>query len=163
MTGGGAASTDPVARFAEAAERYCAWAENEPEVPEWELETAIRFLLELTACALDLPEVEVEDGDEDGERPSHDAWQSVFRRFTPVPASYYATCDPEELVDGSPVVGDVHDDLADTWRDLRHGLDLHRAGRVDAACWHWRFSFRSHWGWHATEALRVLVAKLHSS
>jgi hypothetical protein len=155
-----AGASDPVARFAEVAERFCAWAENPPEVAEWELETAIRFLLELTARALDLPDADVDD-DEDTPGPDDAATKAVYDRFSVLPAGLYATVDPEDVAGDSQLVGDVLDDLADVWRDVRTGLDAHRADRVDEACWQWRFSFRSHWGWHATEALRVLVAKLH--
>jgi hypothetical protein len=157
VTAAGAGASDPVARFAETAERYCAWSENPPEVVEWEVETAIRFLLELTARALDLPGVYVEDDwGVDLEGRTHEEWQAVFRRFVTIPVQYYGTRDPEELVDGEALVGDVHDDLADTWRDVRNALDYYRAGRVDEAHWHWRWTLRNHWGAHATEALRVL-------
>ena len=161
MTDSRAGENDPVARFAEVAERFCTWVESPAEVPEWEGENAIRFLLELTTRALDLPDTYPDDDeadeDDDVHRPTDEAWQLVFRRFTPVPVQYYATCDPAVLEDQGLLVGDVHDDLADTWRDVRHGLDIYRAGMVDSACWHWRFSFRSHWGEHAAGALRVLL------
>ncbi len=149
---------DPVARFAEAAERFCAWVEREPEVPDWELETATRFLLELTARALDLPDV---DGDEDeGAEPDHAAAYAALRqRFAVLPVGLYGTVDPTDVVGDTPLTGDVIDDLSDVWRDVRRGLDAHRAGRIDEACWQWRFTFRSHWGRHAAEALRVLVLR----
>lgn len=153
---------DPVARFAEVAERYCAWAENAPEVVEWEVETAIRFLLELTARALDLPEVDVND-DEDTPGPDDVAWKSVYDRFRVLPAGLYATVDPEDVGGDALFTGDVLDDLADVWRDVRTGLDAYRVGRTSEACWQWRFSFRSHWSAHATEAMRVLFTLLPRS
>ena len=156
-----AGETDPVARFAQVAERFCAWVESEPQVAEWESENAIRFLLELTARALDLPEADVED-DLDTPRPDDAAYAEVRQRFAVLPAGLYATADPEDVAGETHLVGDVLDDLADVWRDVHHGLDAYRAGRRDEACWNWRFSFRSHWGEHAVEALRVLV-RAHNS
>jgi hypothetical protein len=53
------------------------------------------------------------------------------------------------------------DDLADIHRDLTHGLRALADGAAhEDVVWEWRFGFYSHWGRHATEALRVLHARL---
>lgn len=160
MTGGAAGVHDPVARFAVTAEHYCAWAEHAPKSADGEVETAIRLLLDLMTRVIELPASDPDD--EDDERPTHAEWNAVFRRFATLPFQYYATSDPWDMEDKSVGVGDLHDDLADVWRDVRHGLNAYKAGRIDSASWQWSFSFRSHWGEHATEALRVLVAALHA-
>jgi len=72
--------------------------------------------------------------------------------------AYAEVFDPYEM-DDTPVVGSLSDDLADVYRDLRRGLALfdasNRPGKIDAV-WDWRFHFHSHWGEHATGALRPL-------
>lgn len=46
---------DPIARFAAAAERYCAWAETPPADPSREAHTACVLLLDLMRASVDLP------------------------------------------------------------------------------------------------------------
>ncbi len=159
MSPGAAGVHDPVARFAVTAEHYCAWAEHAPKSADGEVESAIRLLLDLMKRVIELPASDPDD--EDLVRPTHEQWSVVFRRFATLPFQYYATNDPLDIEVESAGVGDLHDDLADVWRDVRTGLDAYKAGRVDSASWQWSFSFRSHWGEHAAEALRVLVAGLH--
>lgn len=51
------------------------------------------------------------------------------------------------------------DDLADIYRDLRHGLDLFNLGGTDAvaeATWEWRFGYENHWGAHLFRALTTV-------
>jgi hypothetical protein len=157
-----AGENDPVARIAAAAERCCAWIENPPEVVEREVETAIRLLLELVARALDLPDADIEDAEDEPDRADDDAIAQVRRRLAVLPVGLYGTLDPEDVAGDQHLVGDVLDDLADVWRDVRQGLDAFRAGKRDLACWTWKFSFENHWGEHAVEALRVLVIAHHA-
>lgn len=152
--GGG---VDPIARFAEVARRYCAWAEGRPGDGRAEWHSALVLLLDLLRAAQDLPQVE--PGDAEEARIPHEDWQRMHARFASIPGpQFYGTVDPdddpgEEL---SAVVGDLHGDLADVWRDLRGPLDLFLAGGRDAACWEWRSGYEHHWGAHAAEAVRVL-------
>lgn len=67
---------------------------------------------------------------------------------------YWEVFDPRDLSD--PVAGSLLDDLADIYRDLRRGLHILSTGSPDDAMWEWRFSFDTHWGNHATDAIRVL-------
>jgi hypothetical protein len=56
------------------------------------------------------------------------------------------------------------DDLVDICRDLKRGLLALDAGALgEDVTWEWRFGFYTHWGRHATEALRVLHARLADS
>ncbi|HEX6579038.1 MAG TPA: DUF5063 domain-containing protein [Jiangellaceae bacterium] len=50
----------------------------------------------------------------------------------------------------------LSDDLTDIAGDLLHGLQHYRAGDTMEALWWWQFSYLSHWGNHATAALRGL-------
>tara|TARA_R110002096_G_scaffold77896_12_gene183606 strand:- start:125338 stop:125571 length:234 start_codon:yes stop_codon:yes gene_type:complete len=64
-----------------------------------------------------------------------------------------ATDDPE------PVVGDLADDLGDIYGDIAPALMAWEAGtsRIDDILFEWRgVSFSTHWGVHASQALRVM-------
>jgi len=148
-------NVETVARFAASARAYCAWVEGAAGTVTAEMASARRHLARLYAQALDLPQVEC--GDVDAPHLSHEAWQRVFRRFAALPLNYYWTCDPLVLEPAAaPTMGDLADDLADIWRDLKGGLALFDAGHVQAAAWEWREHFQIHWGRHAASALYVI-------
>jgi hypothetical protein len=141
-------------KFAILARSYCEWAEGVPENPKQEALCALSLLTELCSCALTLPET-FEDGE--AENISGEDYALVFKRFGALPFNYYANCfDPLALPAEEPVVGDLADDLADIWRDLRAGLSLFDSGYKVAAARNWRFAFRIHWGRHAAAALYPL-------
>lgn len=153
-----ATSSDPVARFADLAERYVAWVEGPRTEPAEDVGLGLALVLELLRAALELPDAAA-DGP-DVERLTHEEWERVHRSFRWLPVQYY--WDAEPLVDGPQelTTGDLCDDLADIWRDLKPALDLYRAGHVDCACWHWKFDFHSHWGEHAANAVPILLTAL---
>ena len=147
---------DVAARFADIARAYCHWAEGAPLSEEAEVATARRCLAHLYAAALDLPLPECDDvelGEVGG-----DAWRDVFERFARLPVNYYEVCfDPLLVPPAAPSLGDLADDLADIWRDVRPGLTLFDAGHTAAAVYEWRLHFNIHWGRHAASALYVLT------
>jgi hypothetical protein len=59
-----------------------------------------------------------------------------------------------------PTVGDLADDIADIFNDVLEGLRCFDYGRVPDAVWEWAFGFQSHWGRHASSAIRTLHAYL---
>jgi|AntDryMetagUQ889_1029465.scaffolds.fasta_scaffold07066_2 hypothetical protein len=76
----------------------------------------------------------------------------------------YWVLDPLAIDDGKPdpevMAGDLSDDLADIWRDLKAGLrGLDEGGPEMSIRWEWRWGFYNHWGPHATSALTVLHAR----
>ena len=52
--------------------------------------------------------------------------------------------------------GDLLEDLADTYRDQAGPLLLDKAGRSNAAFWHWKWGFQYHLGDHLVSAIYVL-------
>lgn len=88
-----------------------------------------------------------------------DEWHRLFRSLR----RKLGTCDQywkffNPFVKDKPVLGSLADDLADIYGDIRPGLQLYKHGSSDAkrtAIWNWRFHI-SHWGRHATGALRAL-------
>ncbi|MFC4728403.1 DUF5063 domain-containing protein [Coralloluteibacterium thermophilus] len=141
--------------FFDAATAFCAWAESAPGVPDDEVDTAIKMLSKLLALVHELPELFDE---EDAPELTHEEWQVVHKRFLDMlPFNYYASySEPHDTNDPSPGIGDVADDLADIWRDLKGGLALYHKGNDAAAAWEWRDSFSIHWGRDATSALYAL-------
>ena len=148
----------PAHRFAQLAERYCAWAEHAPASNEQEAVTARELLAELYSLALTLPDG-MADPEVDAPRIDDAVWKRMYERFGTLPIRYYAVvADPSVVPPEEAVVGDASDDLADIYRDLRAGLDLYRAGLLPNAVWEWRFHFEVHWGAHALGCLVALHA-----
>ena len=149
-----------VEAFASMAAQFCSWVEAAPVSPDDELAVARRLAARLYAGALDLPleesraegEVEVEVEGTTIER------RAIHARFGVLPINMYAAVDPLECPGAEPTVGDVADDLADTYFDVLRGLRLYRSGLPAAAAWQWAFSFRAHWGAHVLGALSALHA-----
>ena len=140
--------------FAEAAAKFCAWAEGESQAPEKEAMYALQLLTELYRQGLRLPTI---FGDEELPEIPKEDWSKIYKRFGALPFNYYMQCsEPQNVPDDIPGVADLADDLADIWRDLKRGLGLFNSGHVPAAVWEWRQSFWTHWGNHATGSIFAL-------
>ena len=72
---------------------------------------------------------------------------------------YRTIFDPEPNNTDEPVMGDVGDDLLDTYKDIKAGNVLAVQNRMADALWHWSFMHRIHWGKHAVGALSALHAE----
>lgn len=144
----------PTDLFFDAAMAFCVWAESDPVTPEKEVGTAIELLSQLLALVHELPDGEV-GADPPG--PGHDGWLAVYGRCAALPFQHYSTCaDPHESAGACIETGDLADDLADVWRDLKSGLAQYLNGSPAAAAWTWRSDYSAHWGRHATGALHAL-------
>jgi hypothetical protein len=146
---------DATSRFATVTREFCDWAEGPPVAGEIEMLIARRLLVCLTSLALELPNTECDDVER--VEISHEAWTAMFKRFGELPVNYYGHCfDPLKVPADEATLGDLADDLADIWRDLKEGLMLWEAGHKNAAAFEWRESFTIHWGRHAAGALYPL-------
>jgi len=124
---------------------------------------ALRRVSSLYTAALDLPppfivgmSSEVADV---APRPGSES--AVATRLAALPLQiYWEVFDPILTPCDEPVAGAIADDLGDIYRDVARGLVLFESGRRDEALWEWGFSFQTHWGEHATGALRALHAYL---
>ncbi|MDQ1924445.1 DUF5063 domain-containing protein [Massilia pseudoviolaceinigra] len=142
--------------FTESVRAFCRWAEGDLLPGDVQMAVARRHLARLYAQALDLPQRDCDWGDE-AAKVSHKAWSAMFKRFGALPVNYYSeSTAPLDVSCGETMLGDLADDLADIWRDLKHGLNLLDGGNADAAVFHWREHFIIHWGSHAASALNVL-------
>ena len=145
------------ASFSEIANAFCDWCESSsfPEQPEV---AAAVWLARLHAAALALPDVSSEDdeGLPNLPQPFLDRATKNLSHFNGV---YYRTVfDPNPALAEDPVIGDIGDDLLDTYKDVKAGTVLVARGQFQDALWHWQFLHRIHWGRHAVGALAALHA-----
>lgn len=150
-------------RFAEAAERFCAFVETRREVRRRvDLLELIGVICDLVSSAVALPSVEPDNTEHAGNRVTTP--RSLL--FT-VPRLYWEVYEPfeglTEMATPEPTLGDLADDVGDIYRDISDGLSAWRVGTVSAsneAVWRWKFNFEAHWGQHATSAIRALFCAL---
>ena len=146
---------DAKARFVKAARSFCDFAELPYAGDDREMHVVRRHLATLFDLGIALPYCTMYEYD-----PAplpEDAWGEVFKRFGSLPVNYYGeVCDPLEVPADTAGLGDLADDLADTWRDLKRGLSLFDAGYEEDAAAYWYESFHIHWGEHVSSALRVV-------
>ncbi|HUU46051.1 MAG TPA: DUF5063 domain-containing protein [Acidobacteriota bacterium] len=143
--------SEQIARFAEAARRYCEWVESEPGQPIEEIRIARRLLTQLHLHAIELPDIDWDKDWPEDRRISNEALIAVCRRFGGLPIQFYwqIFAPLEDAEDGGlpePVGGELADDFSDIYRDVKEGLDLFDSGYIVGATWEWRFSFLAHWG-----------------
>lgn len=145
-------------QFASVAREFVVWTEAEPKSETNEATFAIRILARLYYAGLFLPQTEC-GADIEGFGVSEDEWKKAYLRFASLPFNYYFNFfSPADLSDIEPGTGDLADDLADIYRDLKEGLNLFDLGHEIEAVWEWKYSFQSHWGRHAASALHALHA-----
>lgn len=144
----------PLEDFFEAAKAFCLWSESAPGTPDEEERTALQLVSRLYSLALQIPS---DFHEKEALSIPHEKWQIIYERFGTLPFNYYkAVIDPFELEKEDICLGDVADDLADIWRDIKPGLSLYESGNRDAAAYEWQESFTIHWGQHAANAIWAL-------
>lgn len=94
-----------------------------------------------------------------------DDWKRLVNRLHAIfgaQANYWAVFDPSEPVDSGeePIYGDLADDLADIFGDVKPGLRAWATGNnayMPSVVNGWKSPlFGSHWGVHAVSAMRAL-------
>lgn len=150
-------AASPFAAFHELAKGFCAWCEGESLGSNPEL-AASAWLAHLHAAALQLPEADPDNDDGLPELPVGPLAQAE-RNLKPFAGSFYRTVfDPDPRNTDEPVMGDIGDDLLDTYKDIKAGCALCDGGRSQEALWYWSYMHRLHWGQHAVGALAALYA-----
>ena len=122
--------------FAELARDFCVWCERAPIEDKPEHHASI-WLSELHAAALSLPQAAPETDEVFPDLPESLLVQvkSNLARFN---GMYYREFfDPDPLLDNEMCMGDVGDDLLDTYLDLKRGLNWFDNGSQTGAIWHW--------------------------
>ncbi len=145
--------------FANIAREYCAIVAASPLDTRGVLSCLLRLLL----AADELPSVEPTFGN------SPAPWSTLTDECAEIVANvtdtlgsadrYRMVFDPR--ADDEPCVASLSDDLRDIYCDLRRGLEWFDREAPGDATWEWRFTFETHWGNHATDAVRVLHRLVH--
>lgn len=142
--------------FLSTVKNYCLWVELPPLSIHEEIREAIHLVSKVYTQALLLPETETNDGFLEIDI-SNEEWNTAFKRFTSFPFNYYLDFfAPYQIEENQAGLGDLADDLADIYRDLKEGLMHYESGNLKAAIWTWKWTFNSHWGRHAVSALNAL-------
>ena len=141
--------------FALIARDFCAWCEA-PSLGAEKESAAAAWLSKLYAAALALPEVEPEN--EEGLPNLPEAALAKARSNLACFNGWYYRefFDPNPTLEEEPVMGDIGDDLLDTYKDIKAGCLLFERGEATEALWQWSFLHRVHWGRHAVGALFAL-------
>jgi hypothetical protein len=143
--------------FSKLADRYCSWTDSLQKEDTVDLGEVLALLSELFNNALVLPLLDSGETDEEAERLTQDEWKLIHKKYTPIPFQYYNEIfDPHDFSETKPVVGDLHDDLADIYRYLKQGLILYEKGLAGDAAFEWKSSFSYHWGEHVLSAMRAI-------
>lgn len=143
--------------FAKYADKFCSWTESLQKNDTINLDELLILLSEMLNTALLLPIIDAESVDEDTERLTHDEWTTIHKKISSLPFQYYYEIfDPHDFEDKEPVTGDLHDDLADIYRDIKPGVILYQKGFISDAAFEWKLSFGTHWGEHILSAMRAI-------
>jgi hypothetical protein len=141
--------------FSILARGFCAWCEGASLGKEPE-KAAVIWLAKLYAAGLTLPKVE-SDSSEDLPTIGAESLGRARQNLSHFAGRYYREYyDPDPTLDEGSVMGDIGDDLLDTYQDIRRGLILFDADQPLEALWHWEFLYRVHWGRHAVGAMFAL-------
>lgn len=138
-----------VEAFRISADAYCGFIDSCRSFDEEEsFSKLLKILSQLYTKALDLPEVESEEEcpiDVDFLLPEievkkHNVYREIFNPYQ----------------DETPVNGCLDDDILGIYSDIKKGLILYEEGHDIEAVWEWKFGLETHWGEHATSAIRAL-------
>jgi Domain of unknown function (DUF5063) len=141
--------------FAELARGFCRWCEGSPFAPEPEV-MAASWLARLYAAALLLPSVGPENSDGLPDLPEAEVAQAQSNLACFNGDYYREYFDPDPMLDNASGMGDIGDDLLDTYKDIKAGCVLFDRAQPEEALWFWAFLHRIHWGRHAVGALFAL-------
>ena len=145
----------PTNAFAEVARGFCEWCEGHSLGTEPEA-VAAAWLCRLYAAALLLPAVGPENSEGLPALPQAEAARAQDNLSCFNGRYYREYFDPDPTLDEEPVMGDIGDDLLDTYKDIKAGCVLLARGQIAEAMWQWSFLHRVHWGRHAVGALFAL-------
>jgi hypothetical protein len=173
-----AGNAEIASRFAVVANRFCSVVDSASSMERTDLLLQIyRILPKLIDEAMSLPDVKPSDSDDPVEGSGQPAFQANVRQSVQEWGQLYnllkeklgdwdryrQVFDPTR--DDEAIFGTLADDIADIYRDLKEGLILFEARETppEDIVWSWRFSFYSHWGKHAMDALLAIHFRLQNA
>lgn len=147
--------------FGRLAELYCSLLESNDETGRASgtqfLQACHDLLAELYAAAQRLPDVRPTSAD--ASDPVASVGPDLERRLAErLPTNlYWSVLDTDMSRVPKIGVGSLVDDLMDVYADLRPTISDSQLGPVsDDTVWTWRFGWKTHWGEHALDAIRVI-------
>ena len=147
---------DPTETFALSVRAFAEWVVKSKESGAPAARQLLVMLLNLYSQCLALPSRNPTTSPEKRQQIKGE-FTLIYRKGKRLPVGYYGEVfDPLPVPPQEPVVGDLSDDLADIYFELVSGLQLYDRNQIDDAVWTWKFGLESHWGEHATGAIRVL-------
>jgi hypothetical protein len=156
-----------VRTFVGAASRYCRLVESTPPDPDAWMQELLHAISILYAAAPIVRELDINTAGQSipaDLRLSNDQWQVIYSHLMdtlPITPIYSAHFNPVDAAPNDEAgTGDLADDLADIYRDLRPGLaawELSGDAYTDDILYQWvHFGHLHHWGRHAVNAMRAL-------
>lgn len=151
---------DAVDRFAAETTAFQQWALHGTDSGAEAAREALIRITRLYLAGLELPSAWSEElaDQPDAERVGNTEWGDVFataQRRLPM-KHYCEVFEPWAVRPMEPVVESLPDDIADIYRDVVTGLRAYQSGQRSVAVWEWEFGLHTHWGEHATGAIRAL-------
>ena len=150
---------DSIEAFAAQAELFERWLVGATDTHGDAVREALVRLLGLYGAGLQLPGEWTDELETAGdvERLTDDDWRRALEASRRLPFDLYSDIyNPTIVPSEQQVVGSISDDLTDIYRDVVAGLRAYKKGERAAAAWEWSFGLHSHWGTHATSAIRAL-------
>ena len=150
---------DNAATFADAADAFARWLRFGNDRDSAAVRECLRHLVELYRAGMALHPESLDDTGEfaDIERVDEAERREVLIASRRLPVDLYNDVyNPVATPHEDAITGSVSDDLADIYRDVVSGLRAYRGGDQAGAVWEWSLGLYSHWGAHATSAIRVL-------
>ncbi|MBQ3552036.1 MAG: DUF5063 domain-containing protein [Clostridia bacterium] len=143
--------------YYDAAREFCSWAETIDAITPYNAETVIIQLMRMYELSTHLVYPErCEEMDSTYE-------YSVLPFNVPYYDAYWEVFDPYSNEEDDPVCGSLKDDINSIYNDVREGIQLFDNGYRSEANWRWKFSFETHWKYHAVDAIRALNSLVSKS
>jgi hypothetical protein len=162
-----ALASNSVMNFVEAASCYCLLIETkQSDSPKEFLEILNGQLLTLYTMGLNLPDVFIKSNKDFDTNVPEAKMRAVVKSIGDrIPFSYYWTVlnplDESNLPETG--TGDLADDLADIYLDLKRALmqfDSEGPEAKENAIWQFKFDFNNHWQEHCIGALQIIFQYL---
>lgn len=145
-----------VSAFFDLASAFCAWCEDTSPGADRTRQLAA-WLARLHGAALSLPAVSGDEGGDAYPDLPEEALQRAKANFAPLMGCLYREhLDLDPWAPEQAGMGDIGDDVLDTYQDIKRGLLLHEAGMPNHALWFWSYMHGVHWGRHVVGAMYAI-------